>query len=458
MKSIGILGISVHDHDAEALARTTLPRAERPARLRELATALAADELIYLATCNRVELLYRGAATPPPEELRRRLARIFPESDTAAFRHFAGDEAVRHLFEVASGLDSAVLGERDVQGQLRDALAAAREAGVCGPQLAQLVEEALRAARQVHLRTQLGAGRVSVAEIACEQILERVRRTAPAGTVNANEASVALIGVSPMTRRAGEILARERVPFLVVNRTLSHAEELVAALGAGRALALDEFRLRPPGVEAVLTATSADGAVLDRAALERLAAQSPSQEPPLVVDLAIPPDVDPDAARAAQVPRLGIDEIRGAALGHRLSREAEADAARQVVAEAVAGMKRRLAERTLAPVIARINRRFRDTALEGVERLLAGHGMALEGAPRDELERWAETLARRFAHLPTRGLRGLAATHGLDAVKSFLATCDGTPFAELADQLEELDDRDPSSLAFDAGDGAEPAG
>ena len=444
MESIGVVGLSVHGHAAADLARLTLPREERVRRLPALAAAIGAREAVYLATCNRVEILYRADGPASADDPRARaVACLLDGGPTAGepaaeLRRWSGEAAVEHLFRVAAGLDSAQLGEREIQGQLREALADARSAGTSGALLDHLVDEALRVAREVHLRTQLGRGRVSLAEIACELLLERVRRT---------PSPVALVGVTAMTRRCAEILAREGIGFVVVNRTLARAEALVAELaraGArGAALGLDEFRALPPRVEAVLCATGAPGPVLDRAALERLAAHAASQEPPLVVDLAVPPDVDPEAALAAQVPRVGMDEIAAAAAAGRESRRAEAEAGHRVVEEAVRGFRRRLAERALAPVIARIHRRYRETALEGLERLLAKQGVAVDGAAREAVERWAETLARRFAHLPTLGLRGLAAEHGLVAVRSFLAACDGSSFAELGEEVARLESTAP---------------
>lgn len=441
MESIGVIGISAREHDATDLARFTIARADRARRVPELAAAVGVRELVYLATCNRVEVIYRapGSRLGGPgsgDDLRGRVfaalagREALPGEAESTLCGWVGEGAVEHLFTVAAGLDSAQLGEREIQGQMRDALALARAAGTCGVMLGSLLEEALRAARQVHLRTQLGRGRVSLAEIAGELLLERVRRT---------PSPVALVGVTPMTRRCAEVLMREGVPFLVVNRTLAAAEALVAELGAGECLTLEQFQTRPPQVEAVLCATGAPEPVLDRAALERLAARTASQEPPLVVDLAVPPDVDPDVARAVEIPRIGMDAINGAARQGQEARLAEAAAAREVVDEALASLRRRLAERALAPVIQRINQRFRQTALEGVERLLGKQGFPLEGAAREALERWAETLARRFAHLPTLGLRGLAAEQGMVAVKSFLVACDDTLFAEFCDQAGELD-------------------
>jgi glutamyl-tRNA reductase len=252
---------------------------------------------------------------------------------------------------------------------------------------------------------------------------------------------VALVGVSPMTERAGAALVREGVRVVVVNRTLDRAVELAARLGGAEAMTLDELRARPPAVEALLSATGAPEAVLDRAALERLAARSPSGEPPLIVDLAIPADVEPEAARAAGLVRVGLDEINALAERRRAERLTEAAAARELVDAALANLRERLAERALSPVLARLNQRYRRTALEGVERLLAKEGFELDAVSHETLERWAETLARRFAHLPTLGLRGLASQHGLSAVELFLAAGDEELRRELGsiDALEWLD-------------------
>lgn len=436
MDSIGIVGLSVREHDAAVLALWTLPRAQRAGRLPEIARALAVEELVYLATCNRVELLYRTAEGRPAED-RRAAAfqavlgrRAEPGEAEATLRRLHGEEAVAHLFKVAAGLDSAQLGEREIRGQLREALAVAREAGTAGVLLVALIEEALRVARQVHARSGLGRGRRALADVALEPLLERVRRT---------PSPVALVGIGPVTRRAAEVLAREEVPFVVVNRTLAHAEAMVAELGAGSAMTLDQFRRRPPRVEAVLCATGAPQAVLPRAALERLAARTASQEPPLVVDLAIPPDVDPGQAADLQIPRLGIDEIAGVARARHEARGEEIRAAHGEIAEALGDLRRRLAERTLAPIVRAINARFRATALEGVERLVRKQGWSLNAAAREELERWAETLARRFAHLPTLGLRGLAAEHGMLAVQSFLDAGDAELFAAFAEIAAEIE-------------------
>lgn len=455
MDAIGLVGLTFRSQGADAVARLTVAREAREEAVAKLAAELGVAELVYLATCNRVEILYRERDGQRARDRRRDVFRVLtgqepqPGEAEHLLRGWHGEGAVEHLFVVAAGLDSAQVGEREIQGQLRDALDIARAANTAmfgkggngvgtgagtgagaNGLLGRLVEEALRVAHQVHRNSALGEGRLSLAEIAADHLLERVRRM---------PGRVALIGVSPMTRKCGEALAREHVPLVVVNRTLERAEELASALGNAFAMSLDDFRARPPRIEALVAATGAAEAVLDRACLERLAARSESGEPPLAVDLAVPPDVDPAAARAAGIPRLGMDEINREADEQRSRRQAETAAARELVDAALDELRHRLAERVLSPVLARINQRYKQTAAEGMERLLAKEGAGFDARQREALGRWAEMLAKRLAHLPTLGLRGLASELGVEAVGSFLAAGDAELYAEFNDIAGALD-------------------
>lgn len=439
MDAIGLVGLTFRTQGADAVARFTVAREAREAAVANLAAQLGVAELVYLATCNRVEILYRERDGRRAGDRRRDVFRVLtgqepqPGEAEHLLRGWHGEGAVEHLFVVAAGLDSAQVGEREIQGQLRDALETARgagSAGAAGGLLGRLVEEALRVAHQVHRNSALGEGRLSLAEIAADHLLERVRRS---------PGRVALIGVSPMTRKCGEALARENVPLVVVNRTLERAEELAYELGNAVAMSLDDFRARPPRIEALVAATGSPEAVLDRPCLERLAARSESGEPLLAVDLAVPPDIDAAAARAVGICRLGMDEVNREADAQRSRRQAETAAARELVDAALDELRHRLAERVLSPVLARIHQRYRQTAAEGIERLLAKEGAGFDARQREALGRWAEMLAKRLAHLPTVGLRGLASELGVEAVGSFLAAGDAELFREFSDIAGALD-------------------
>ncbi len=420
--ALHVVGTSWRRVGIDALTRFTLPEEVRAERLAELVRDLGSSELVYVATCNRVEVAFReadrGAADPATAEQHRHLVfraltGIEPRSGEVdrAFCSWLGDDAVEHVFLLAAGLDSAQVGERDVQGQLRHALAVAHEMGLGGPLLDEVFGEAIRQARLIHQRTRVGSGRLSLAEIGLDYLRARLRRT---------PGPVALVGVSTMTRRCALALVQEGVPVVIANRTLAKAEALAVEVG-GVARSLDQLRHAPDPVEAILLATSSTQPVLDGADLERLAGCAPSGEAPLVVDMAVPPDIDPGTARALGMVRIGMAEITAEAEACRDQRLEEAAPARALVLEAVASLRRRRAERLLGPVIARLGERYQQTALDGLERLLQSELKGVSEAEREALRRFASMLGRRLAHLPTVGLKALAADAGAPAVTAFLA-------------------------------------
>jgi glutamyl-tRNA reductase len=400
--------------------------------LPRLAEEIGAREVFYLATCNRVEVALAGDRETPLETYRPRLFTFLagqpPEPGEAerTFRVWAGEGAAEHLFLVAAGFDSAKVGETEIAGQFREAFNLSRRAGVCGPRLEIILGEALKVAARIHSLAGGGAPRLSLAEIALDRARERLTAT---------PGRVALVGVSPMTQRCARTLAEEGRKLVVVNRTVERARELAAEVGAEHR-GLAEFREDPDAVEVVILATGASTAVLHRPSLERIAARAPSGQPPLIVDLAIPPDVAPEEAEAAGLPRFGMEEVIAEAGSSRTSHLLEMADARTLVDEALVGLRRRMANRMLGPVVAAIQRRYRDTARQGVERLFRRELSGLAEAEQEAVRRWADTLAHRFAHLPTEGLKGVALEAGVSGVLAFLERAD----EPLARELESLID------------------
>lgn len=420
MDSIGVVGISWRHRRASALSEFTIPREEREGRLRQLAATVGVPELVYVATCNRVEVVFAADGRTPFSAYRRRVfAALTGREPNAAeadhtFRVWQGEGAVEHLFLVAAGLDSARVGESEVAGQMREALELSRRLGLVGPRLEPALSEALKVSKKVKPLTEGRIGKVSLAEVAARRVLERLER---------GPGAVALIGVSPMTERCARELAARGVALLVVNRSVARAEALAAEVGAA-SRSLEAFRAAPDPVAAVVVATGSREPVLLRADLERIAARAPGGESPLVVDLAVPPNVAPEDAAAADLPRIGMDEISTDASEDRERVLEEFVDVRAAVDVALTDLRRQMAERLVGPMIAELRQRYRHTALEGVERLFEKDLRGLGDAEREVVLRWAETLARRFAHLPSLGLRELAFQSGPSAVEAFFAATD----------------------------------
>ena len=430
MERISLVGLTWQAGGRELLDRSTVPEAARADALPRLAHALATDELLYLATCNRVEVAFVADGPQHVLAARRMLWEALghaplPGEAERRLTAWAGEGAVEHLFLVAAGLDSARVGETEIAGQLRRALETSESLGLLGDRLGRTGREALKLSRRIHRSTRVGEGATSLASIALDHVRARLA---------ARRGAVALVGVSPMTRRCAADLAVEGVPFVVVNRTVENAQALCAEVGAGSAVALDTFREKPEAVEALVLAVGASEPVLSRATLERLVGLSPSGAPPLLVDLGIPANVAPEDAEHAGLPRVDMEAVTTQAARSRDQRLRESADARVLVDEALERFRREATQRTLEPLLAALHRRYRHTADEGVERLLRRLPHLADGDVL-ALREWAATLAARFAHIPSRGRRNLAADQGAEAIGCFFRDVDDLLLREVGEHL-----------------------
>jgi glutamyl-tRNA reductase len=427
LEHLGLVGVSWRQGGSEALAEFALQQERAVAQLQDFARRLQLDELAYLATCNRVELIFARSERTPVQDLRRDAFTLLtgrapaPGEAERRLRAWAGEGAAEHLFLTAAGLDSACVGETEIVGQVRYARERALELGLCGPSLGLVFEEALRIAGRVRGGTKLAEGRVSLAEIAVLKLRERIART---------PGRIALLGVSPMTERAAVSLAQAGLGFTIVNRSADKAAALAARYGAQH-MSLAAFREKPPDVEALLTATGAGEPILNQGALERLAAHTASGQPPLIVDMAVPGDVDLEVCAKLAIPRIGMDEIVRQAEQSRAARLVEAAPAREQVDRALDELQDRFTERYYGPLFGALQQRYRRTAQEGVKRLLKKDLKALGETERAAIETWAEVLARRFAHIPCLGLRGLLHDGPDGSLEAFLSGLE----PEFADEL-----------------------
>ena len=419
LDELGIVGISWRQIGSEALADYSLAAEQRKARLEAFAGANALAELAYLETCNRVEIVFAGKPgviqdlRAPAFEL---LTDVEPSPGEAerTLKAWRGEGACEHLFLVAAGLDSAAVGEVEIAGQVRLAHDRARASGLIGPRLSLVFEEAGRIAAAVRDGTRLGEGSISLAEVAMTHVRRRLAET---------PGTVALIGVSAMTERAGQSLAKDDAPFVVVNRSLDKARELADRFGVG-CLSLHEFRESPPTVAVILSATGSSKPILDAAALERLAAAAKSVRPPLAIDMAVPADIGADACRRFRVTRIGLDEIVREAEANRDARLLAAADARFLVDEALPRLRDKVVDRVYGPLFAALQQHYQEAATAAVERLAKDLG-ELDDETRRRIDAWANSLGRRMAHLPTVGLKGLMRYGPDGALDAFLKGLDG---------------------------------
>jgi glutamyl-tRNA reductase len=425
MHRIGIVGVSYRHATAGQVAQFAVAKDALGHRLGVLREALQGAEVLYLTTCNRVEVIYAtaGPAVDRRTEVFQALTGRTPVNGEASstLRCWTGEAAVEHLLLVACGMDSAQAGEQEVYVQLRAAWQAAREAQVAGPLLDRILSEAMNMARHAHRLTTHDAP--SLADLAVARVMQHLQELAgPAGPVG-------LVGVSPMTRRCGVRLRDRGVAVTVINRTLDTAQELAVELG-GTAVSLPEFQQDPAaqGCSVLVCASGAAEPVLDRSVLIKLA-----DSKPLLMDFGLPPNVDVDAARVLDFTRVGMDELVQTARDTRVEHLLRLAPVRAAIDSHLARLRGELAARAIGPQLARLRDEFERITAGEVERLLREVLSDLDETQRNQLSGWGRTLAHRLAHLPLSGLRAAAEHAGPEATEAFFAGARLSRKADAAD-------------------------
>ena len=411
MHQVGVVGLSYRHAGIDEVARLSIPKSDLEARLPSLRAALGVSELLYLGTCNRVELLFATHDGEPAGDLREGALeqlsgrRSPPGQASRLLRAWVGESALEHVLLLACGLDSAQAGEREIAAQLRAAWEAARGAGTSGPMLDRLLGEALGMANRMQ-RLRTGSDTPSLADCAAARVLDHLAGTAE---------TVALIGVSPMTRRCALALHRAGVPLLIVNRTPAPAAELAASV-SGRAVPLETFRAEPERVAALVLAAGGGEPVLPARSLERLAERAPA---PLAIDFGVPPNLDPEAARHAGITRLGMSELVKEVQEGRLTELLRLAPVRAAIDERLARLRHEMATRALGPRLSELRGAFERIAADELERALTAELRGLTPDQRQAVEHLTSRLARSLAHLPLAGIRAAAAHATPDVIDAF---------------------------------------
>jgi glutamyl-tRNA reductase len=320
-----VVGATHRTAPFEFRERIALGSDKESAFARELYGNKALLEFVILSTCNRVEIYGVAAGGDMPSQVSTAFCAL-QRVDPAEFGRFGfvelGHDAILHLMETASGLDSQMLGETEILGQMKRAYLNAQELGSAGPVLNRLFQKGFQAAKHARTHTAISVGQVSVANLAVDLAAGIFGRL--------ENARVLLIGAGAMGEKSGKAFAsRGARNFAVCSRTLESAGELAAKLGAA-VLPFEERERLLADWDVVVCSAAAPGTVISagavRGAMERRGAR-----PILFVDLAMPRDVDAAAVDAGNVFLYNLDDLAQLAAKNRLARASEAERARQIV-------------------------------------------------------------------------------------------------------------------------------
>ena len=367
----------------------------------------AAAEVAILSTCNRTEV-YAWAAADAETIIRRHLAErggLDPQAAAAILYARHGDEAACHLLRVAAGLDSLVIGENEILGQVKSAFELAHAAGTTGPMLSALFRYAVQAGKRVRSETEIGRAALSVATIVVEMAQETFGPLA--------DRTALLIGAGKMSSITGQALVAAGLRcVLVANRTFDRAQRLAATLG-GRAVRFDALAENLAAADIVICSTGAPHLVLHadevRRVLERgraAAPRDPGVEAPrlLVVDLAVPRDADPAIAAIPGVRLADIDDLEALVRANHPLAVAVRQAAEGIVREELNDYRAWQDARCCVPVIQALRERAEMICEAEVAKTL--HRMGdLSPQQQAAVGAMARAIANKLLHQPIVNLK-----------------------------------------------------
>jgi len=394
--SLLVLGLNHRTAPVEVRERIVFDAERLPHALAALRALPGMDEALIVSTCNRTEVYAVGASGDAV------CGWLVAESGGDAaladcLYRIEGPDAVRHAFSVAAGLDSMILGEPQILGQLKDAYRAAQRAGTAGGILNRLFQTTFAVAKRVRTETAIGAAAVSVASAGI-QLARRV-------FAGFDRHTALLVGAGEMIELTARHLHAQGIGRLIIaNRSASRAERIAEGLPAS-VIRLDALPAHLPQADLVVSSTARPGHVISFDDVVRALGER-RHRPMFMLDLAVPRDIDPRVAALEDVYLYTIDDLRQVMDENVKAREAEAEVARRLIDADVLAFMAALKVRDAAPAIRELRAQAeatRDAALAEARRQLAAGQ-----SPDAVLEQLATTLTGRLLHAPSAALREAA--------------------------------------------------
>jgi len=409
-----------------------------PETTRALLAEPGVQEAMILSTCNRVELLvsHNGLEPHLPGFLAQHFALDRSVLEPHLYR-YQDEEAVRHMFRVAASLDSMVVGEAQILGQVKQSWTVAREMGAVKGPLDKLLQGAFSAAKRVRTETEIGSSSISIASVA----VDLARRIF--GSLEGKK--ILVIGAGKMSELAARHMMQHGADsMLVANRTYERAVKLAEQF-LGEAIRFEELDARAHEADIIITSTGAPEQILGVEQAQQILHRRKNR-PVFVIDIAVPRDVDPRVNQLEGMFLYDIDDLQSVAASHLVDRGREAERAEAIITEETERFRRRIRTIDIAPAIVQVQgtaEELRQAELHRQRQLM----QSLTPEQQAAVESLTRALMNKFLHLPLQALKSAARdgdAAALDAIRGmFQKECGGHKAAET--ELEPDKDKDKRS-------------
>jgi glutamyl-tRNA reductase len=436
---IVLVGLSHHTAPVEVRERLAFAPDAMEDPLRQMLDLPAVAEALIVSTCNRVELY---AVTREPDAaiaaLRRFLADVRGVPLEEIEQHlydYQGEEAIRHLFRVSASLDSMIIGEPQILGQIKTAYGYAVEFRTAGLILNRFLHKAFSVAKRVRTETGIASSAVSVSFAAVElarKIFDRL-----------DDKGVMIIGAGEMCELAARHFVSNGVSrVLVTNRTFERAEKLAAEF-QGRAVPFEQFTDHLASVDIVLTSTGAPTSILGQRQMEEVLRRR-KHRPMFLIDIAVPRDIDPKVNDLDNIYLYDVDDLQGVVQANLKERQKEAHRAEAIISEEIGQFHLWLANLEVKPTIVALRRRFEEISAQEMAKTFGSH-RDLTDAQRRGIEAMTNAIVNKLLHRPISLLkRTQQETRGEDYVDAVRELFD-LPAPDVEDAPLEPIDHDPEN-------------
>jgi glutamyl-tRNA reductase len=392
-----LVGLSHKSAPIEVRERVALNGADLKAALQELRASQGVAEALVVSTCNRVEVFVQAEGEAAARG-------FFTSRAEQAGDHLyvkEGAEAVRHLFRVAASLDSMVVGEQQILGQVKEAYGLASGVQAAGGYMSRLCNRAFATAKRVRTETGIGRGATSMSQVAVE-LVEKIFGDLKGRTI-------LLVGAGKMgalSAKALRVLGADRV--LVTNRSPERGQQLADQV-EGTFRPWEDLAQLLVEADVVIVSTGAPTFVLT-AEMVRAAKKQRRHRNLCLIDLAVPRNVDPACAQLDDVFGYDVDDMQKVVSANHQARQGEALSAEAIIEAEVIAFTRERETRAALPVLVTLRRRAEAIARDEAERTLQRAGGALDERARASIEAMALAIVNKLLHLPTAKLKSAAAT------------------------------------------------
>lgn len=398
---ITVTGLSYRTAPLEIRERMSIAEDQIPAALRSLRGI--SPEGMILSTCNRFEIFRCGSEASdssiiPVQQLLAERSGLQPSAFEKSLYHYEGLDAVRHLFRVAASLDSMVVGEAQILGQLKRAYALAQESEMIQSNLQSVIERAFSVAKKIRTQTTISAKPVSISSVAVDLASQVFS--------DLSDKTVFVIGAGKMSLLSIQHLRSHGVTkLLITNRTFQKAAEMAEQTG-GRAVLFQELDRCLEEADIVISSTGSPSFIVGRDQMQRAMARR-KNKPVLLVDIAVPRDIDPDVNHIGNVFLYDIDDLSNVAAANKIERQKEAQKAELIVEQEAEIAWKKLKEQEVGPTIREIQQKIEQLCQHELDISMRKFGEATQ-EQKLGMERLAFSLAQKLLQGPFCELRQLA--------------------------------------------------